>query len=74
MSGNTRVALGIPLRLNHDTAADLAAIPGLSQKVAERIVTYRKTHGSFSSLHELSNIKGIGPKTLSRLPPYLSIP
>ena len=73
MRGSTRIGLGLRLLLNRETVQDLAAIPGLSRRLAQRIVAHRKQHGPFRSLEELVRIKGIGPKTVQRLKPYLLI-
>ncbi|MCB9643885.1 MAG: helix-hairpin-helix domain-containing protein [Myxococcales bacterium] len=68
-----RLLLGIPLPLNHATPEELASIPRLSKRIAHRIVAYRKQHGAFSAFAQLRNIRGIGPKTLQRIQPHLSL-
>lgn len=51
------------VNINTADAATMAAnITGVGQKRAEAIVTYRNEHGRFSSVDELSNVKGIGSK------------
>jgi len=34
---------------------------------------YRKSHGSFKTVDELVNVKGIGPKTLQHMKSQVSI-
>ncbi len=64
---------GEPVDLNRADHAQLVAIPGLSDTLAERILAQRRTQGAFRSLEELRKIKGIGPATLERLRPYLIV-
>ena len=40
---------------------------------AKRILEYRDKRGSFKSIEELLNIKGIGEKTLENIKPYLKL-
>jgi competence ComEA-like helix-hairpin-helix protein len=62
-----------PLDLNRAGAADLELLPGVGPALAQRIVSYRATHGAFASIDALAQVRGIGPKTLARLRPLLSI-
>ncbi len=59
------------IHLNTATAKDLQALPGIGQKTAETIIAYRQENGPFQTLDELAHIKGLGPKTLEKLQPYL---
>jgi len=48
-------------RLNAARFADLVAVKGIGDILAMRILEYRKTNGSFATVDELSQVKGIGP-------------
>src|SRR5215813_2024064 len=50
---------------------ELIAIPEIGQTLAQRIVDYRKQHGPFKDIQDLRHVRGIGPKTLERLKPFL---
>lgn len=50
---------------------ELIAIPEIGQTLAQRIVDYRKQHGPFKDVQDLRHVRGIGPKTLERLKPFL---
>jgi competence protein ComEA len=53
--------------INTADAATLAgAINGVGEKKAATIVAYRETHGPFTRVEELSNVKGIGPGTVEK--------
>ena len=61
--------LGVRMDLNRASAADLEALPAVGETIAQRIVRQRP----FSSLEQLTRVRGIGPGTLARLRPYLKI-
>lgn len=53
--------------LNHADAATLAAgLNGVGPRLAQAIVQYRKTHGPFTSVEQLLQVKGIGIHVLER--------
>ncbi len=54
------------ININTATAEELTALNGIGQAYAKRIVAYRQSHGSFTSLEQLTNIKGIGERTLEK--------
>ena len=51
------------ISINHAKESELELIPSVGPVTAERIITYRREHGSFQSVDELIKIKGIGKKT-----------
>ncbi|WP_231757585.1 ComEA family DNA-binding protein [Microbulbifer elongatus] len=55
------------VNLNTATAEELsAALDGVGEARAKLIVQYREENGSFSSVEELLEIKGIGVATLEK--------
>lgn len=63
------------LDLNLATAAQLQELPGIGPVLAQRIVEarLRNPQGTFSSLEDLTGIRGIKRKTLARFRPYLEL-
>lgn len=59
--------------INIATLEELDDIPGIGPTKAQSIITYRVTHGSFTSLDELLNVPGIGPALLEQITPYIII-
>ena len=53
---------------NKDT---LMQIPGIGPKTADSILKYRKANGKFKSVNDLTNVKGIGDKSLKKMKPFL---
>ncbi|MBT8362066.1 MAG: helix-hairpin-helix domain-containing protein, partial [Deltaproteobacteria bacterium] len=47
--------------------------PGIGPRTAERIGEYRKVNGPFRTAEDLLNIKGIGPKVLQKLKPFITV-
>lgn len=72
-SADMRLALGLEVRLNVASAAELESVPGIGPRTAERIVESRSSSGCFERSSALMRVRGIGPKTASKLAPYLGI-
>jgi competence protein ComEA len=64
---------GGKVNINQATAAQLAMLPRVGEKVADRIVDYRKEHGNFSRPEDLMEVKGIGEKLFVLLKPYVTV-
>jgi competence protein ComEA len=60
-----------PLDLNNATAAQLDLLPGVGPVTAAKILAWRSEHGRFSTVDELAEVPGIGPKTLEQLRPLV---
>ena len=56
-----------PLNINTASAEELAeAIHGVGVKRAEAIVRHREEHGAFTSVDELTQVRGISAATVER--------
>ena len=64
---------GKKININQASSAQLALLPRVGAKAAERIVEYRKAHGSFGQTEELMEVKGIGEKLFLQLKPYIAL-
>lgn len=60
-------AASAPVSLSTATAEQLETLPRIGPALAARILAYRDAHGGFSSVDELGEVGGIGPKTLAGL-------
>ena len=55
-----------PLSINRASAKEFESLPGIGPVLASRIITYRKSHGSFTAIEDLLNVPGIGEPTFSK--------
>lgn len=65
-----------PIPTVNINTADLAALerlPGIGRTYARRILEYREQVKGFRSVDELTRVKGIGPKTLEKLRPHITL-
>jgi competence protein ComEA len=63
-----------PEKINVNTAdaEALCKLPGVGACFAGRIVAYREEHGPFARPEDLAAVRGIGPKTVEKLKPYVT--
>jgi competence protein ComEA len=60
-------AWAVPVDINKADASTLAAeLNGVGTSKAVAIVAYREANGSFRHIEDLSNVKGIGVKTVEK--------
>ncbi|MDR9365976.1 MAG: helix-hairpin-helix domain-containing protein [Balneolaceae bacterium] len=62
-----------PININRSSVDDLMQIPGLNFRLAQGIVQYRSNQAPFSTVDELTDVPGVGPATLSRIRPYITV-
>jgi competence protein ComEA len=56
-----------PVNINTASAEQIAeSLTGIGLSKAELIVEYRKTHGAFTHVDELVNVKGVGLRTVDK--------
>jgi competence protein ComEA len=64
---------GAKVSLNSATVEQLDTLPGVGPKTAQEIVSYREQHGPFTSVDQLTDVKGIGPAKLASLRPLVTL-
>ena len=67
-----RRSVTFPIDLNTAGREQLLELPGIGDKLAERILAYRKSHGAFRNVEELRKVKGIGKKRLEQVRPLVT--
>ena len=72
-TGKEKKKPGRPVNLNAATVAELAELPGVGETLARRIVRHREKSGKFRRVEELLVIRGISPKKLQALRPYVTV-
>ena len=71
--GKAAAAAPAVVNLNTATATQIATLPGIGEKAAERIIEYREKNGGFKKIEELMNVKGIGEKSFLKLKPLITV-
>jgi competence protein ComEA len=61
------------VNINTASVEQLQALPGVGQKLAERIVEYRQKSGGFKATQDLLNVRGVGEKNFQKIQTYLSV-
>lgn len=59
--------------LNEADHAQLLQLPGVGENLAQRIEAYRAEHNGFRDVEELRQVRGIGPKQLEKMRPFLRV-
>ena len=60
-------SIKLKIDLNRAEWYELIILPGIGEKKAKAIVEYRKKIGTFKTIEHLSEVNGIGEKTVERL-------
>jgi competence protein ComEA len=61
------------VNLNTADATQLSFLPRVGIKAAQRILDYRREHGSFKKTSDLMQVKGFGDKKYRSLAAYLAV-
>ncbi len=65
------IAIDFKIDVNQAQWPELALMPNIGEQLAKRIVADRTERGPFKDLEELRRVRGIGPKTLESMRPFL---
>lgn len=63
----------VPFDINAAGMEELVMIPGIGDRTARAILSYREHHGAFTSLAALMNVPGIGCRKLEWMKAYLTL-
>ena len=61
------------ININTAKKQNLVKLPKIGTVTAERIIRFRDDYGPFKSIDDLLKVKGIGPKTLEKLKPQITL-
>lgn len=59
------------INLNTASARELEALPSLGPVIAGRIIEFRQRRGPFKRVEDLDAVKGIGPKMIEKIRPFV---
>ncbi|QDU99079.1 ComEA family DNA-binding protein [Lignipirellula cremea] len=57
--------------INRAPWQELTLLPGVGETLARRIVAWREEEGPFQTINDLDRVRGIGPKTLHNMRPFV---
>jgi competence protein ComEA len=61
------------ININTASVAELQELPRIGEKVAQRIVDFRKTHGKFKKIEEIMKVQGIGEKIFLQIKDRITV-
>jgi competence protein ComEA len=64
-------SVAFELDINAADWPELSVLPNIGETLAKRIVESRQADGPFADVDDLQRVRGIGPKTLEQIRPYL---
>ena len=64
---------GERIDLNTATLSDLTRLPGIGEKKGQAILDKRTELGTFQSVDQLLEVRGIGEGILARISPYVTV-
>jgi len=67
----TPQSVAFEVDLNTADWPELSVLPNIGETLARRIVESREAEGPFTDVDDLERVRGIGPRTLEQLRPYL---
>ena len=59
--------------INTADLTELQRLPGVGPSTAQKIIDHRTEVGSFTSVDQLTDVKGIGPKKLEKMKPFVAL-
>ena len=62
------------IHINTASEKEILQLPGIGPAKAAAIIAYREEHGPFQKVEDLSNVTGIGEKTLEKIKEHIVLP
>lgn len=59
--------------INTASVTELQKLPRVGEKVAQRIIDFRKQHGDFKKIEEIMKVKGIGERTFKLIKDLIEV-
>ncbi len=72
-NNNANISSNNKVNINTATKEELDTLPGIGPAMAERIIEYRQTNGSFKNIDEIKNVRGIGEAKFAKMQDKITI-
>ena len=72
-NSGTKKPITTRININTATADELGQLPGIGTVKAQSIIDYRNKNGKFTKIDDLTNVSGIGEKTLDKIRDFVTI-
>ncbi len=73
INSNSATSKNEKININHAAMAELISLPGIGEKTAATILTYREENGGFKSIDEITKVKGIGDAKFREISPLITV-
>ncbi len=61
------------ININTASQKELEILPRIGPATAKNIIKYREENGPFKSFEDIKKVKRIGPKTLEKIKPFITL-
>ena len=61
----------IKVNINTADVVELCLIPGIGEKLADRIIAYRRANNGFKKAEDITNVEGIGRKSFDKIKDFI---
>jgi competence protein ComEA len=61
------------ININTATNEELCTLNGIGEKMADKIIAYRKQNGRFKNIEDLREVKGIGEKKFEKIKSWIIV-
>ena len=62
-----------PNAFNTASLADLQQLPQIGEKIAQRIIDFRKKNGKFRKIEEIMKVRGVGEKVFEKIKDLITV-
>ncbi len=61
------------ININTASSTELQELPRIGEKMAQRIIDFRKTNGKFKKIEEIMKVRGIGEKVFKQIKDRITV-
>ena len=73
VNGSAVAGASDKVNINTADSTQLQTLSGVGPATAQKIIDYRQSNGSFTSIEDIKNVSGIGDKTFEKLKDHITV-